>query len=565
MKSFRHPEIARLHHELMLSPSRVWLRRIEGILRAISLIDPKREYPYSFVRFHITGFRPYRPDEEVSFDGKRLIEDLSTLAEALTISRPLPPVRERLYDAEALAERFCVSMKTIARWRKRGLLGCWYAEDDAKPRFAFTRRSIQHFVGLNLDLVRRGAAFRPMGAAERSRIVARARELVAAGYGTLHPITRCLSEETGRAVETIRALLRKYDWDNPAVALFDRAEQAREIDEGEVIYQAFMDGESLVNLAERFDKSRPEIGRLLTAVRTRELAEQPIDYIYNVSFDAPGAEAEILAIPVSSTADGCDSEGDVRIARVPSDLPAYLQELYRTPLFSLDEERDAFRRMNFLLHKAELLRRKIADDPASARTSDVGAVDAEIDMAQLVKKQIIQANLRLVVSIAKRHMYGRQPDALFELISDGNVGLIRAVEKFDYARGFRFSTYASWAIMRTYSKSVPDEITHAARFRTGHEEIFATTRDDREAEFQIESNPIRIQTALANSLACLNARERAVIEQHFGLGGAESRRTFKQISCGLGISKECARQIEISALNKLRLSMGESGAELLAG
>ncbi|MFQ5411356.1 MAG: sigma-70 family RNA polymerase sigma factor [Phycisphaerae bacterium] len=565
MKSFRHPEIARLHHELMLSPSRVLLRRIEGILRAISLIDPKREYPSSFIRFHITGFRPHKPDEEVSFDGKRLIEDLGTLAEALTISHPLPSIRERLYDAETLAERFCVSMKTIARWRKRGLLGCWYTTGDTKPRFAFTRRSIQHFVSRNLDLVRRGSAFRPMGAEERSRIVARARELVATGTGTLHPIAMCLSEETGRAVETIRALLRKHDWDNPSAALFDRAEQAQMIDEGEVIYQAFMDGESLVGLAGRFDKSPAEIGRILTAVRTRELAEKPIGYIYNASFDAPGAEAEILASPVSSAAGGRDSEGDIRIARVPSDLPAYLKELYRTPLFSVDEERDAFRRMNFLLHKAELLRRKIADDPASAKTSDVGAVDAEIDMALLVKKRIIQANLRLVVSIAKRHMYGRQPDALFELISDGNVGLIRAVEKFDYARGFRFSTYASWAIMRTYAKSVPDEITHATRYRTGHEEIFATTRDEREAESMIESNPMRIQTALANGLSCLNARERVVIEQHFGLGGAESRMTFKQISHALGISKESARQIEITALNKLRMSMGESGAELLAG
>ncbi|MFQ5410857.1 MAG: sigma factor, partial [Phycisphaerae bacterium] len=489
MRPFRHSEIARLHHELMLSPSRARLRLIEGILRAIKLIEPDRDYPYSFVSYQITGYRPRRPDEDVSFGGRRLVEDLVHLADTLTAAHPLPAVNERLYDIESLAERFRVSTKTISRWRKRGLVGCWYATGGLEPRFAFSRRSIQQFVHHHLDLVRRGSAFRPMDSAERSQIVARARELVASGFGTLHPITTRLSEETGRAVETIRALLRKHDRENPAAALFDSAEQAREIDESEVIYRAFMSGESLSALAERFDKCRSEIGRILTEVRTRELAETPLDYIYNASFDAPGAESDILG---GTDADGgceTEAEADVRIARVPSDLPAYLRELYRTPLLSADEERQAFRQMNYRLHRAELLRRKIAADPASARTSDVGAVDAEIDMAQLVKKRIIQANLRLVVSIAKRHLNGRPPEDLFELISDGNVPLIRAVEKFDYARGFRFSTYASWAIMRGFAKSVPDEIRHAGHFRTGQAEILASTRDYREADRA--SEPLR--------------------------------------------------------------------------
>ena len=78
-----------------------------------------------------------------------------------------------------------------------------------------------------------------------------------------------------------------------------------------------------------------------------------------------------------------------------------------------------------------------------------------LEEALAVKNQIIRANLRLVVSIAKKHV-GRS-DNFFELVSDGNMSLIRAVEKFDYARGNKFSTYASWAIMKNFIRSIPIE------------------------------------------------------------------------------------------------------------
>jgi RNA polymerase sigma factor (sigma-70 family) len=72
--------------------------------------------------------------------------------------------------------------------------------------------------------------------------------------------------------------------------------------------------------------------------------------------------------------------------------------------------------------------------------------------------------LRLVVSIAKRHV--GPVENFFELVSDGNMSLIRAVEKFDYARGNKFSTYASWAIMKNFARTIPDEHRHRDRFRT---------------------------------------------------------------------------------------------------
>ena len=84
------------------------------------------------------------------------------------------------------------------------------------------------------------------------------------------------------------------------------------------------------------------------------------------------------------------------------------------------------------------------------------------DQAVTVKNQIVRANLRLVVSIAKRHV--GPTDNFFELVSDGNMSLIRAAEKFDYARGNKFSTYASWAIMKNFARTIPDELQAARSF-----------------------------------------------------------------------------------------------------
>ncbi len=86
-----------------------------------------------------------------------------------------------------------------------------------------------------------------------------------------------------------------------------------------------------------------------------------------------------------------------------------------------------------------------------------------------IKNEIVQANLRLVVSIAKRHVTGSED--FFGLVSDGNMSLIRAVEKFDFSRGNKFSTYASWAIMKNFARTIPEEFKRRDRFRTSQEEL----------------------------------------------------------------------------------------------
>lgn len=569
MKRFKCQEMSQLSHELKMSPARLRLRHIAGIDRAIQVIDPSKEYPYSFVAFQVTGFtsRSAAATTEVPLRGKTLIDDLVGLAEELTSDQPLPydTAFGRIYDADTLAKRFNVSTKTISRWRKRGLLGCWFAREGERARIGYTSRAVRVFVGRNRDLIKRGSTFQLMGDDERTGIIARARELVAIGESTLHAVTLKLAEETGRAVETIRYTLRNFDFDNPKQALFDKSENARKLDEGEVIYNAFMEGEALDALAERFNRSVPDIGRAITNCRLSELCGEPFDYIFNESFAKADAEDAILNAKVDSSSDG-ESASDAA-ARVPAGLPAYLQSLYRTPLLSADEECLVFQQMNYRMHRAEQLRQRVAANPDKATTSDIAAVDAEIDMAVVLKKRITQANLRLVVSIAKRHLAGQPDSSLFELISDGNVALMRAVEKFDYAKGFKFSTYATWAIKRSFARSIPEEYSRRDRYRTGHDEFLAAARDYRApATISMEqSTGNAVQQTVANGLASLTSRERSIVERHFGLTQTGETDTLDTISRDIGISKERVRQIERRALAKLRDHLGDRAIELLAG
>lgn len=565
MKTYRCNEIAQLAHELTLSPLRHLPRQVAGIKRLIDLVESDREYPYALICFHITGFRPRHGGDSL-LGGGDLVPDLIETLDTLTSARPLPVEFKggRLYDQEELARRFRVSGKTIGRWRKRGLAGCWYALPGGKPRLAFTARDVERFIVRHQEMIRRGASFQLMTRQEKERIITRARELVASERLSLHATTLRLAEETGRAVETIRYTLRRYDQEFPDTALFDVAERPQEIDEFTVIYQAYVAGDSISDLAQRLGKREAEIRRILIAVRAKELLVTPIDYIYNELFDVPDAEQRIMSGTLASA--GADQAPDGLLSRSPTGLPGYLQSLYRTRLLTQDEEGTLFRRMNFLLHQAEMCRQRLPQDATEVRGALVAEIDLILEQARETKNRIVQANLRLVVSIARLHARSAGEATLYELISDGNLVLMRAVDKFDFARGFRFSTYASWAIKRCFARTVPEALSHAGRYQTGCDEWLATTRDHRETEAPAASHlGEAARAALARSLSLLESRERRIVERRYGLGAEGSTKTLDEIGRELGISKERVRQLEHRALGKLRSSLGEGVAELLAG
>ena len=169
--------------------------------------------------------------------------------------------------------------------------------------------------------------------------------------------------------------------------------------------------------------------------------------------------------------------------------------------------------------------------------------------------QITRCNLRLVVSIAKKRV---TPDQnFFELVSDGNVSLLRAIEKFDYARGNKFSTYASWAIMKNYARTIPGEYRQRDRFRTSHDELFDATQEKRANPTLEEALQKDRLTKIQRVLKRLDDRERQIIVGRFGLDHSQEPRTLKQVGAELGVTKERIRQIEARALSKLRIAAQE--------
>ena len=223
-----------------------------------------------------------------------------------------------------------------------------------------------------------------------------------------------------------------------------------------------------------------------------------------------------------------------------------------------EQEYHLFRKFNFLKHTAASCATGL--DPTCARSSLMDRIESLYEEAVRTKNEIVQANLRLVVSIAKRHVTAS--DDFFSLVSDGNMSLIRAVEKFDYARGNKFSTYASWAIMKNFARSIPDEFKHRDRFRTSLDEMFTSQEDDRSDQYEQESAQRLREQQIHRILSRLDEREQRIIISRFGLDHRAEPRTLKEVGADLGVTKERVRQIEARALNKLRVAAQEEHLDL---
>lgn len=564
MASYRLTPIAQLAHQLAMSPARLRLRQIEGTEYLLDLIDADKAYPYDFVCYHITGYRPRRSDGpgHGTLNGKHLVTDLVQLVEDLSASPMIDAnaLSEPAWSTEQLARRLRVSTKTVCRWRRRGLAGRKLRFPDGTIRVAFVERCIRRFVRRNLAMVLRGAAFKQLSNAEKHHIVERAREILAQQRIRLHELSQKIAAEMHRAVETVRYTLRRFDHEHPEEALFGKNEQPIVRPEHQALYDAYRAGESIQRLAKRLGQSVATIEQIIREIRARQLLARPLDCIYNHEFDAPNADDFILGNHDEDDAAAATASVPASAAGVPRDLPTYLRDLYREPLLTAKQERSLFRRYNYLKFKAAALRERI--DPLRVTESQLKLVEDAVAACEAVKDQITRANLRLVVSIARRHVGpARNGPEFLEIVSDGNLSLMRAVEKFDYARGYKFSTYASWAIMRNYARTIPESLYHAGRLVTGNEEILETVPDTREPQKDsVETEGIR--KTLERCLAQLTDRERAIVVRHFGLKGEAPPETLDQIGKGYGVTKERVRQIERGAIKRLREILLEEQSNL---
>jgi RNA polymerase primary sigma factor len=281
----------------------------------------------------------------------------------------------------------------------------------------------------------------------------------------------------------------------------------------------------------------------------------------------------------------------------------YLQEIGRVSLLSASEEVELAERME--RGKAAAQRLISSEDLMGQLRA---ALRADMASGQDARRHLIQANLRLVVSIAKKYV-GRGL-ALLDLIQEGNIGLMRAVEKFDYHKGNRFSTYATWWIRQAVTRAIAEQgrtirlpvhmsesvgqVKRAAerlaqaleRQPTAEEISTALGQPLERIERVLEAarRPVSLETPvgedgehtlgdflqddelptpaefasqqllrqdLAAALDHLNERERRIIDLRYGLQDGQ-RRTLEEVGKVLGMTRERARQIEAEALRRLR-------------
>jgi RNA polymerase primary sigma factor len=331
-----------------------------------------------------------------------------------------------------------------------------------------------------------------------------------------------------------------------------------------------------------------------------------LDYDIDLQLEAAATEAEIAATSEP------ELQPEDTLAGTPEDLSAaalYLREVARNPLLTPQEEIDFAQRNEGGRAAREELAASAAPEAEALSTERRLELDRIAADGAWTRRRLVECNLRLVVSVARKYIGRGLP--FLDLVQEGNLGLDRAVDKYDWRKGFRFSTYAYWWIRQSVSRAVAEQArtirlpVHVGEFlssiaraqrelasRLGREPSLVEVAEYLELPItRVEETlraaklPISLETPvgedgetsvgdlvpdmeatdlqaaaersdLARRLddalgAALTEREQAVLRLRFGLGGGEAQ-ALGDIGQELGISRERVRQIEAEALRKLR-------------
>lgn len=320
-----------------------------------------------------------------------------------------------------------------------------------------------------------------------------------------------------------------------------------------------------------------------------------------------------------------DDEDEVEVEKIDLSVPEgvsvedpvrmYLKEIGKVPLLSADEEIELAQKMeagSVAVEKIPLLKERLAETGDEQEKeeiqAEIKALQLDVDRGSDAKKRLAEANLRLVVSIAKRYV-GR--GMLFlDLIQEGNLGLIKAVEKFDYRKGYKFSTYATWWIRQAITRAIADQArtiripvhmveTINKLIRVSRQLLQELGREPTPKEIaeemkmpvervreilKISQEPVSLETPIGEEedshlgdfikddnvpvpadaatftllkeqleevLGTLTEREQKVLTLRFGLEDGRAR-TLEEVGKEFNVTRERIRQIEAKALRKLR-------------
>jgi RNA polymerase primary sigma factor len=531
-------------------------RRREQVDRAAKLlgeVDSNRVYPYQFVCFRITDFRS-DAHADLRIRGSDLKHDLAEFIKRVERSIPPLPIEhavEPILTVEQVAKQLNVSTKTLVRWRLRGLVGQRVIV-NGRRQIGYPKSLLDRFLIENRDVVSRGSNFSRLADNEREKILYRARRLARVG-GDITAVSRRIARRLGRSVEAIRYTIKNFDLAHPDQAIFPDRKSPLDAPTKELIFDLYERGVPVGTLTKKYERSRTAVYQAINEVQARRLLDQPVEYIHNPTFeDAKNDSAYLGPMPGEE-----QFQTQVRTMGPPRDVPAEMAHLYRWPLLNKEQEQHLFRQMNYLKYKLNKLREKTA--PNSARVVDLRQIEDFQSRIRQVRDRLINCNSRLVANIAKKR--AALFNSLPELMSDGTISLMRAVEKFDYGRGNKFSTYATWAIMKNFARSIPDEQHYRERYITGHEEVFESRADVRTDEQEIVAQADMARDRVNNLLEGLDPRTREVLRMRNGLDG-HAEMTLEQIGQHFGITKERVRQINVRGMKQLRERAQQARVEL---
>lgn len=260
-----------------------------------------------------------------------------------------------------------------------------------------------------------------------------------------------------------------------------------------------------------------------------------------------------------------------RILRKPASLPTnsrttrtsggqelarYFGESARLPLLTREEEAFYFRRMNFLRWRAEQTLAKTS--PAKPTLKNLRKIVADLKQADLDRNKIAEHNLRLVIPLA--HRFHLRSESVWDYISEGNAALLRAIRGFDYSRGFRFSTYATWAIMNSLQRLASRQYRDSSRFLPTDGVVFDSVEGELESSTAENHRVDGARERIRSMLKVLDQRSRTVIAMRYGIGDHVEPMTLREVGEHFGVSKERVRQIEIKALSSMMSAEQQSVA-----
>ncbi len=562
MKRIKNSDLRQLLMQLHFAPLKQRAKQLDAAEKLFAIIDKTQDYPFEFVCYHITGFRPAGPDAQKLINGAELSDDLRNFIASLSgqVCPPAADQNQKVYTIEALAKTFRVSARTINRWRKKGLLARKFLFPDGQKSLGFLQASVDKFLQSNPGLVGKAGNFKRLTKLEKKQIVKRSASLASKTSLTRHEIILKIASDMNVSPETVRNILLNFAAANSGKAVFDKPFGVINSAQAAEIYKLFQQGSSVTDLIKRFHRTKSSIYRIINERRARALAARKVEFIASDEFSKPDAAQTILTEPLDVKDASPEKTNLPKLA--DGSLARYLQTVKAAPVLTRDRETNLFRRYNFLKFLA--CQSMSALRPAHVSAAQIRKIEKDLTEAEAIKKIIIEANLGLVVGIAGKHAAAGSAN-LLDLISEGNLSLVRAVEKFDYTRGFRFATYAAWAITKDYAHHLgqqPGKLDKSEAMENIQRNLRITGSSDFAA---IERAHKSLIAVIKDNL---DQREQYVIINHFGLMGTlvkKEKKTLTQIGQELSLSKERVRQIELVALQKLRHSLSPEQFDLLTG